>query len=91
MRDSVVGSNERPQFSKYVRQFSVTSPYPSGNLTEETGQQTLTLLLEWMAGAGTSQVLAAAKPPLADPTRQIHEGKLMFTAQFMRPVKEIIS
>lgn len=91
MRDSVVGKNERPQFSNPIRQFHHTAPFLSNNLTEETGQQTLTLLLEWMAGAGRSQVLAAAKPPLADPTCQIHEGKLMFTAQFMRPVKEIIS
>jgi hypothetical protein len=90
MRDCVVGTQAHLQFGKYARQIPFFLTVPSGNLTEETGQQTLTFLLEFMAGAGRSQVFAAAKPPLADSTYQIHEGKLMVTAQFMRSVKEII-
>lgn len=91
MRDSLAGVNERSQFGNDVRQCHLTSTFPTDNLTEETGQQVLTLLIELTADAGTTLVLAAGYPPLADRMRRIHEGKLMVTAQLMRSVKELIS
>lgn len=78
MRDSRAGTDLRSEFRK-----SIASSLLVYNLTEETGQQGLTFLLESTVDAGTSLALAA-------PTCWMDESKLMVTT-LMRPVKEIIS